>query len=325
MYGGGFEVFGLLLIVLAAAVLWSTVKIVPQGYNYTVESFGRFTRTLLPGLHFLVPIVERIGHHVNVKEQVIDIPSQDVITRDNAMVRVDGVAFFQVLNAAKSAYEVDNLEHAIINLTMTNIRTVMGSMDLDELLSNRDKINAQLLNVVDHATESWGVKVTRIEIKDIAPPRDLIDAMARQMKAEREKRAQILESEGLRAAAILKAEGEKQAVVLEAEGRREAAFKDAEARERAAEAEAKATSLVSEAIASGNVQAINYFVANNYVKALESLAKAPNQKVILMPLEASSVIGSLAGLAQITGEAFGGPKDAPPAGPGRSSVPSSRS
>ncbi|HEX2842953.1 SPFH domain-containing protein [Hyphomicrobium sp.] len=326
---GGFELFGLLLIVLAAAVLWSTVKVVPQGFNYTVESFGRFTRTLMPGLHFLVPIVERVGHHVNVKEQVIDIPSQDVITRDNAMVRVDGVAFFQVLNAAKSAYEVDNLEHAIVNLTMTNIRTVMGSMDLDELLSNRDKINAQLLHVVDAATESWGVKVTRIEIKDIAPPRDLIDSMARQMKAEREKRAQILESEGLRQAAILKAEGEKQAVVLEAEGRREAAFKDAEARERAAEAEAKATSLVSDAIASGNVQAINYFVANNYMKALEALAKAPNQKVIMMPLEASSIIGSLGGLAQITSEAFGGASSpqapaTPPAGR-TTSVPSSRS
>jgi regulator of protease activity HflC (stomatin/prohibitin superfamily) len=322
----GFEVFGLILIVLAAAVLWSTVKVVPQGYNYTVESFGRFTRTLTPGLHFLVPVVERVGHHVNVKEQVIEIPSQDVITRDNAMVRVDGVAFFQVLNAAKSAYEVDNLEHAIVNLTMTNIRTVMGSMDLDDLLSNRDKINAQLLDVVDHATEAWGVKVTRIEIKDIAPPRDLIDAMARQMKAEREKRAQILESEGLRAAAILKAEGEKQAVVLEAEGRREAAYRDAEAREREAEAEAKATTLVSDAIAKGNVQAINYFVANNYVKALEELAKAPNQKIIMMPLEASSVIGSLAGLAQITGEAFA-PKPQAPATPpsGRGgSVPSSR-
>lgn len=302
----GFEIFGILLIFLAAAVLWSTVKVVPQGFHYTVESFGRYTRTLNPGLHFLVPVVERVGHHVNVKEQVLDIPGQDVITRDNAMVGVDGVAFFQVLNAAKSAYEVDNLENAIVNLTMTNVRTVMGSMDLDELLSNRDVINAKLLEVVDAATESWGVKVTRIEIKDINPPRDLIDAMARQMKAEREKRAQILESEGLRAAAILKAEGEKQAVVLEAEGRREAAFKDAEARERAAEAEAKATELVSNAIASGNVQAINYFVANNYVKALESLAKSPNQKVLMMPLEASSVIGSLAGLTEITKEAFGG-------------------
>jgi regulator of protease activity HflC (stomatin/prohibitin superfamily) len=282
---------------------------VPQGYNYTVESFGRFTRTLPPGLHFLIPIVERVGSQINMKEQVIDIPSQDVITRDNAMVRVDGVAFFQVLDAGRSAYAVDNLELATINLTMTNVRTVMGSMDLDELLSNRDVINAKLLNVVDAATEAWGVKVTRIEIKDIAPPRDLVDSMARQMKAEREKRAQILESEGLRQAAILKAEGEKQAVVLEAEGRREAAFKDAEARERAAEAEARATQLVSDAISNGNVQAINYFVANNYVKALESLASAPNQKVIMMPLEASSVIGSIAGLAQLTGEAFGG--DAP--------------
>jgi len=302
----GFQLFGLLLIALAVFTLWSTVKVVPQGYAYTVENFGRFTRTLSPGLHFLVPIVERVGNEVNMKEQVIDIPSQDVITRDNAMVRVDGVAFFQVLDAGRSAYAVDNLELAIINLTMTNVRTVMGSMDLDELLSNRDTINAKLLNVVDAATEAWGVKVTRIEIKDIAPPRDLVDSMARQMKAEREKRAQILESEGLRQAAILKAEGEKQAVVLEAEGRREAAFKDAEARERAAEAEARATQLVSDAIANGNVQAINYFVANNYVKALESLASAPNQKVIMMPLEASSVIGSIAGLAQLTGEAFGG-------------------
>jgi len=235
---------------------------------------------------------------------VIDIPSQDIITRDNAMVTVDGVNFFQVLSAAKAAYEVDRLEAAIVNLTMTNIRTVMGSMDLDELLSNRDQINARLLQVVDAATEAWGVKVTRIEIKDIAPPRDLVDSMARQMKAEREKRAQILEAEGLRQGAILKAEGEKQAVVLAAEGRKEAAFRDAEARERFAQAEAKATEVVSEAISKGNVQAINYFVANNYVKALEAIAKSPNQKVLMMPLEASSVIGSLAGLAEITSEAF---------------------
>ncbi len=311
MFAEGFTIFALLLAGLAAFVLWSTVKVVPQGYNYTIESFGRFTRTLSPGLHFLTPIVERVGSQINMKEQVIDIPSQDVITRDNAMVRVDGVAFFQVLDAGRSAYAVDNLELATINLTMTNVRTVMGSMDLDELLSNRDVINAKLLNVVDAATEAWGVKVTRIEIKDIAPPRDLIDSMGRQMKAEREKRAQILESEGLRQAAILKAEGAKQAIVLEAEGRREAAFKDAEARERAAEAEAKATELVSNAISNGNVQAINYFVANNYIKALESLAAAPNQKVIMMPLEASSVIGSIAGLAQLTGEAFGGQSKPP--------------
>jgi regulator of protease activity HflC (stomatin/prohibitin superfamily) len=236
---------------------------------------------------------------------VIDIPSQDVITQDNAMVKVDGVAFYQVLSAAKSAYEVDNLEMAMVNLTMTNIRTVMGSMALDELLSNRDVINSKLLHVVDAATEAWGVKVTRIEIKDIAPPRDLVDSMARQMKAEREKRAQILESEGLRQAEILKAEGLKQAAVLAAEGKREAAFREAEARERSAEAEANATRMVSDAISKGNVQAINYFVANNYMKALEAIARSPNQKVIMMPLEASAIIGSLGGLAEIAGEAFG--------------------
>jgi regulator of protease activity HflC (stomatin/prohibitin superfamily) len=267
--------------------------------------------------------MERVGYRMNMKEQVLDIPSQDVITRDNAMVRVNGVTFFQIINAARAAYEVDELEMSIVNLTMTNIRTVMGSMDLDDLLSNRDRINVQLLNVVDQATEAWGIKVTRIEIKDIDPPRDLVDSMARQMKAEREKRAQILEAEGHRAAEILRAEGDKQAIVLEAEGRREAAFRDAEAREREAAAEAKATQLVSDAISKGNVQAINYFVANNYVKALESLAKAPNQKVIMMPLEASSVIGSIAGIAQITAEAFGGggQGSTPPPGSARGSVP----
>ncbi len=324
---GGFESFGFILLAAAIWGLWSTVKIVPQGSNYTVENLGRYTRTLTPGMHILIPVLERVTHKLNMKEQVMDIPSQDVITRDNAMVTVDGVAFYQLLNAAKAAYEVENLDHSIVNLTMTNIRTVMGSMDLDELLSNRDQINHRLLQVVDAATESWGVKVTRIEIKDIAPPRDLIDSMARQMKAEREKRAQILESEGLRQAAILKAEGAKQAVVLEAEGRREAAYRDAEARERSAEAEAKATTLVSDAIANGNVQAINYFVANNYMKALEAMAKSPNQKIIMMPLEASSVIGSLGGIAAIAAEAFGGdgatpkPQGLPPRGPRSGSVP----
>jgi regulator of protease activity HflC (stomatin/prohibitin superfamily) len=323
---GGFESFGFILLAAAVWALWSTVKIVPQGYTFTIENLGRYTRTLPPGMHILVPVLERVAHKMNMKEQVMDIPSQDVITRDNAMVGVDGVAFYQILNAAKAAYEVENLEHSMINLTMTNIRTVMGSMDLDELLSNRDQINHRLLTVVDAATESWGVKVTRIEIKDIAPPRDLVESMGRQMKAEREKRAQILESEGLRQAAILKAEGAKQAVVLEAEGRREAAYRDAEARERSAEAEAKATQMVSDAISKGNVQAINYFVANNYMKALEALAKAPNQKIIMMPLEASSVIGSLGGIAQIAGEAFGGgggpaPKPEGPRAPRAGSVP----
>ena len=310
---GGFGIFVLALLAFAVWVVLQLVKIVPQGYNYTVENFGRYTKTLTPGLHILVPVIERVVHQINMKEQVMDIPSQDVITRDNAMVRVDGVAFFQILNAAKAAYEVDALEPSIMNLTMTNVRTVMGSMDLDEFLSNRDHINTKLLQVVDNATEAWGVKVTRIEIKDIAPPRDLVDSMARQMKAEREKRAQILESEGLRQAAILKAEGEKQARVLEAEGRKEAAFRDAEARERAAEAEAKATQMVSDAIANGNVQAINYFVANNYVKALEGIAAAPNAKVVMMPLEASSIIGSLGGLAQIATETFGGSAPTVPA------------
>ncbi len=314
----GLGVVSIVGIGMAIAILWSVVKIVPQGYNYTVERFGKYVRTLHPGLHLLVPVMESVGKKMNMKEQVLDIPGQDVITRDNAMVRVDGVNFYQVLNAAKAAYEVDFLETSIIALTMTNIRTVMGSMDLDELLSNRDVINAKLLEVVDAATETWGVKVTRIEIKDIDPPRDIVDSMARQMKAEREKRAQILEAQGSREAAILKAEGEKQGAVLEAEGRREAAFKDAEARERAAQAEATATQLVSDAIASGNVQAINYFVANNYVKALEAIAKSPNQKILMMPLEASSVIGSLAGVAEIARDAFDG---TPPRGGGGGGSP----
>jgi len=262
-------------------------------------------RTLPPGLHFITPFVEGVGAKLNMMEQVLDVPSQEVITKDNAMVRVDGVVFFQILDAAKAAYEVSNLELAILNITMTNLRTVMGSMDLDELLSQRDRINAQLLHTVDDATTPWGVKVTRIEIKDIEPPKDLVDSMARQMKAERDKRASILEAEGQRQAAILTAEGAKQAQILAAEGRREAAYRDAEARERSAEAEAMATQVVSDAISKGNVQAINYFVANNYVGALKALAEAKNQKVLILPVEATSVIGAVAGVAEIAREAFG--------------------
>jgi regulator of protease activity HflC (stomatin/prohibitin superfamily) len=309
----GFNIFVLVLLVLFVLTLMAGVKIVPQGWNYTVERFGRYTRTLRPGLTLIIPFIDRIGRKLNMMEQVINVPSQEVITKDNAMVRVDGVAFFQVLDAARASYEVTHLENAILNLTMTNIRTVMGSMDLDKLLSERDEINHRLLKVVDDATHNWGVKVTRIEIKDIEPPRDLVDSMARQMKAERDKRAAILVAEGERQAAILSAEGAKQAQILAAEGRREAAYRDAEARERAAAAEAKATTVVSEAIGKGSVQAINYFVANNYVGALKALAEAKNQKVLILPLEASSVIGALAGVSEIAREAFGsgGDKAAP--------------
>jgi regulator of protease activity HflC (stomatin/prohibitin superfamily) len=302
----GFDIFVLALLVLFVVIVIAAVKIVPQGYNYTVERFGRYTRTLRPGLGLIIPFIDRVGHKRNMMEQVVSVPSQEVITKDNAMVRVDGVAFFQVLDAARASYEVTNLENAILNLTMTNIRTVMGSMDLDKLLSERDEINHRLLKVVDDATHNWGVKVTRIEIKDIEPPRDLVDSMARQMKAERDKRAAILVAEGERQAAILSAEGEKQAQILAAEGRREAAYRDAEAREREAEAEAKATTMVSDAIGRGSVQAINYFVANNYVGALKALAEAKNQKVLILPLESSSVIGAIAGVGEIAREAFGG-------------------
>jgi len=301
----GNGIIALVLIVLVVIVLVKLVRIVPQGYEWTVETFGRYTRTLTPGLHFLVPVYQAVGRKINMMEQVLDVPSQDVITKDNAVVRVDGVVFYQVLDAAKAAYEVANLEQAALALVMTNIRTVLGSMDLDESLSQRDSINAQLLRVVDEATHPWGVKVNRIEIKDIAPPRDLVDAMARQMKAEREKRANILEAEGLRQSAILRADGEKQSAILAAEGKREAAFRAAEARERSAEAEAKATTMVSEAIASGNVSALNYFVANNYVEALKVMAQSPNQKMLLLPVEATGVLGSLAGIAELAKDALG--------------------
>lgn len=290
---------------LAIFVLFAGVKTVPQGYNYTVERFGRYTRTLTPGLNLIVPFIDGVGRKLNMMEQVLDVPHQEVITRDNASVTANGVTFYQILDAAAAAYEVSGLENGILNLTMTNIRSVMGSMDLDELLSNRDEINSRVLKVVDAAVAPWGIKITRIEIKDIDPPKDLVDSMGRQMKAEREKRALILEAEGRRQAAILQAEGAKQSQVLEAEGRREAAFRDAEARERAAEAEAKATEMVSVAIAAGDVQAINYFVANNYIKALEGLAKSPNQKVLMLPVEAANVIGALGGIAEIAKETFG--------------------
>ena len=307
------SLFALVVVVVAIIVIAKLVRIVPQGFEWTVERFGKYVNTLTPGLHFLIPFIYSIGRKMNMMEQVLEVPSQDVITKDNAVVRVDGVVFYQVLDAAKAAYEVSNLEQAALALIMTNIRTVLGSMDLDESLSQRDAINAQLLRVVDEATHPWGVKVNRIEIKDIAPPRDLVDSMARQMKAEREKRAQVLEAEGLRQAAILKADGEKQSTILSAEGKKEAAFREAEARIRLAEAEAQATKLVSDAIASGNVNALNYFVANKYVEALKEMAHSPNQKMLLLPMEATGVLGSLAGIAELAKESLGQQQEKSPA------------
>ncbi|GGE52923.1 membrane protein [Agaricicola taiwanensis] len=325
----GFDIFTLVIVALAILVVFAGVKTVPQGYNYTVERFQKYTRTLSPGLAIIVPFIDRIGRRVNMMEQVLDIPSQEVITRDNATVQVDGVNFYQIIDAPQASYEVTNLQSAILNLTMTNIRSVMGSMDLDQVLSNRDEINERLLRVVDAAASPWGVKVTRIEIKDITPPADLVAAMGRQMKAEREKRASILEAEGARASEILRAEGRKQSQVLEAEGRREAAFRDAEARERTAEAEAKATVMVSDAIATGDVMAINYFIAEKYVNALAQLATSPNQKTLILPVEATSVIGSLAGIAEIAKSALGDgggstPTPAPASRAPRRTVPAAR-
>lgn len=302
----GVDLTVVVLVIFAIVFVMSGLKMVPQGYHWTVERFGRYTRTLTPGLNLIVPFIDRIGRRQNMMEQVLDIVPQEVISSDNAMVTTDAVCFFQVMDAVKSSYEVNDIERAMQNLVMTNIRAVVGSMELDEMLSNRDRINNTLLEKVDEATNPWGVKVTRVEIKDISPPRDLVDAMANQMKAERDKRATVLTAEGEREAAIAVAEGQKRAQILQAEGQKEAAFREAEAREREAQAEARATAMVSKAIQSGNPQAINYFVAQKYVDALGQLASADNSKVILMPLEASDVIGSVGGVAEIVKSAFGG-------------------
>ena len=301
----GFAIFALAVLLFVLVTLMMAIRQVPQGFAYTVERFGKYSDTLQPGLGLIVPWLDRVGRKVNMMEQVVDVPSQEVITRDNASITVDGVVFFQILDAARASYEVSNLEIALLNLVMTNIRTVMGSMDLDQLLSHRDEINVRLLSVVDQAVSPWGLKVNRIEIKDIVPPADLVQAMGRQMKAEREKRADILQAEGMRQSAILKAEGQKQGQILEAEGRKEAAFRDAEARERSAEAEAKATSMVSEAIAKGDVAALNYFIADKYIKAFGQIANSPNQKIIMLPMEATGILSSLAGIGEIAKATFG--------------------
>jgi regulator of protease activity HflC (stomatin/prohibitin superfamily) len=299
------QVLPYIIVVLAGVLVYSGVVTVNQGYNYTIERFGKYTRTLTPGFHFVIPFIDKIGRKINMMEQVLDIPGQEVISADNAMVRIDALCFFIPVNAAKASYEVNNLEHALQQLTMTNIRTVLGSMELDRMLSERDEINNRLLNVVDTAAAPWGLKVNRIEIKDINPPQDLVDAMANQMKAERIKRAKILEAEGFRQAEILKAEGEKQSQILEAEGRREAAFRDAEARERQAEAEAKATLDVSAAIAAGDKNALNYFVAQSYISAIEKLASADNQKVLILPTETTGMLGALDGIKELLGSSKG--------------------
>ena len=310
------EIFLIALVAFVVLLLMTSVRVVRQGHVYTIERLGRYTKPAHPGMHLIVPLVDRVGHKINMMEQVLDIPGQEIITKDNAMVGVDAVVFFQVLDAGKAAYEVSGLQNAIMALTTTNLRTVMGSMDLDETLSQRDDINAKLLSVVDHATSPWGIKITRVEIKDIRPPIDISEAMARQMKAERLKRAEILEAEGDRASAILRAEGQKQSRILEAEGRKESAFRDAEARERQAMAEAEATRVVSEAIASSGTQALNYFVAQKYVEAVSDFATSPNAKTILFPVEATQLIGTLGGIGELVRDAV-----TPPAGTVKTDVP----
>lgn len=301
----GMDIFILMLVLLSISIIFSSVKVVSQGFEFTVERFGKYTRTLRPGLNIIIPIIYQVSNKINMREQVLDIDKQSVISKDNAVVQTDGVVFFQIVDAAQATYEVNNLLNAMRNLCMTNIRTVLGSMSLDEMLSNRDEINSHLLSVVDQATNPWGVKVTRIEIKDLEPPHDLVEAMSRQMKAERQKRADILEAEGHRQSRILRAEGEKQGLILDAEGRKESAFRDAEARERLAQAEAEATHLVSDAIQKGDVQALNYFIATKYTDSIQAIASAENQKVIFMPLEASALIGSLGGIGELIKESIG--------------------
>jgi regulator of protease activity HflC (stomatin/prohibitin superfamily) len=318
----GVSVFALVVVAFVVVTALMGVRQVPQGYNYTVERFGKYHKTLTPGLGLIFPYIDSVGHKLNVMEQVVDVPRQEIITRDNATVAVDGVAFYQVLDARRASYEVANLQLALLNLVMTNVRTVMGSMDLDQLLSHRDEINARLLTVIDAASEPWGIKVTRIEIKDIEPPKDLVDAMARQMKAEREKRAVILEAEGMRQADITRAEGRKAAVVLEAEGRRDAAFRAAEAVERTAQAEATATRLLSEATANGDVVAVNFLIAEKYIAVLQTLAQSPNQKVVIVPVELASLAGTIGGVSQIAARAFGEQAAAAPAPGARTRIPS---
>jgi len=316
------HLLALVLVALAAIILIRAIKIVPQGREYTIERFGRYTRTLAPGIAFLTPFVEAVGRKVNMMEQVLDVPQQDVITKDNVSVRVDAIVFIQVMDAAQAAYRVDNLNFAITQLSQTNLRTVVGAMDLDEVLSQRDQINTRLLSTIDHATGPWGVKVTRIEIKDLTPPPDITNAMARQMKAERERRAVITEADGEKQAAVTRAEGAKQSAILQAEGRREAAFRDAEARERAAQAEAKATALVSEAISQGNVNALNYFIAQKYVEAFAELASSPQQKTVIIPADMAGITGSIAGIGELVKSVIQGPPSGSPPPRAGGSVPS---